>query len=216
MKKRAFIFVSVLLLLLACIPAQARPLNKFYVRTRYGQLVSYENIPYRYAINVYEGFMMYSEEQLDAIWAEYAQEEHEEEIYDFRYWFSPDNTFQFHIQVKEQTYNSFATEIAKAPEYANIVRADFEAAGYTNLKQLHEGILRQTPEGTMLETAYTYTLPLNNGKNITVTTVYYDCYYEDIEYIFEIRGYDSDYESAQMLLDSMMQTVRITPSGTHI
>ena len=216
MKKRAVIFILILLLISGCIPAQARPLNLFYVRTNYGQLVSYENIPYRYAINVYEGFHMYSEEALNAIWADMEQDEDDDYIYDFRYWVSPDNTFRLTIQVKEQTYDSFATEIAKAPQYADTIRPKIEALGYTDLKLLHEGVLRQTPEGMMLETAYSYNVPQENGTTLNIITVYYDCYYENIEYIFEINAYDSDYESAQQLLDNMVQTLHITPSGRPI
>ena len=53
------------------------------------------------------------------------------------------------------------------------------------------------------------------GKQVDITVVYYDCYFEDIEYIFEITSYNGDYETAQYLLDQMVQTVQIAPAPTN-
>ena len=66
-----------------------------------------------------------------------------------------------------------------------------------------------TPEGDMLETAYAFDIPLEDGSVRSITVVYYDCYYENIEYIFEMTAYDGDYETAQYLLNEMVQTVDI-------
>ena len=111
MKKQLLCILLAFSLLFACMPAHARPLSNFFVRMRYGQLVPYENIPFRYAIDVYNGFRMYSEAELDTLWANLELDEDDDEVYDFRYWMSPDNTYEFVVQVKEQTYDSFATEI---------------------------------------------------------------------------------------------------------
>ena len=214
MKKRVFsLFLLLVLLTLTC-SAQA-DISNFFLRTRYGQLISYENLPFRYAIKVYGGFTMFSDDQLNAIWSSTGIAEEEDEVYDFRCWLSPDNTYEFQVQVKEQTYDSFETEIARAPEYITLVESDMEAAGYFNIRQLHNGILRDTPEGDMLETAYAFSLTTAKGAQVDVVVVYYDCYYEDIEYIFEITAYNGDYETAQYLLDQMVQTVNITPAPTN-
>lgn len=214
MKKRVLsLFLLLILLSLSC-SAQA-DISNFFLRTRYGQLISYENIPFRYAIKVYGGFTMYSDDQLNEIWNNMSLAEDEDEIYDFRYWLSPDNTYEFQVQVKEQTYDSFKTETAKAPEYISLIESDMEEAGYFNIRQLHDGILRDTPEGEMLETAYAFSLTTAKGTQVDITVVYYDCYYEDIEYIFEITAYNGDYDTAQYLLDQMVQTVDITPAPTY-
>ena len=52
-------------------------------------------------------------------------------------------------------------------------------------------------------------IPLEDGGVRSITVVYYDCYYENIEYIFEMTAYDGDYETAQYLLNEMVQTVDI-------
>jgi len=216
MKKRVWICCILFTLLFAAPPAQARPIMNFFQRTRYGQLAPYENLVYHYAIDIYEGFRMYSEEQLDQIWATTEFEEGEDIVYDFRLWASPDQNYHVEIQVKEQTYASFEEEVAKAPDYITQLAPAMKEKGYTNIRQLHEGILRQTPEGEMLEIAYAMTAPLIESAAVDIITVYYDCYYEDVEYVFSITAYNGDYETAQSLLDTMIQTVRITPSGRFI
>lgn len=127
MKKQLLCILLAFSLLFSCVPAQARPLSNFFVRMRYGQLVPYENIPFRYAIDVYNGFRMYSEAELDTLWANLELDEDDDEVYDFRYWMSPDNTYEFVVQVKEQTYDSFATEIAHAPDYISLMMDDMLA-----------------------------------------------------------------------------------------
>lgn len=207
MKKRVFCIALSFMMLMSLTPAQA-VINNFFLRTRYGQLAPYENLVFNYAIDVYSGFIMSSDEQLNARWASMTFEEGEDMLYDFRYWLSPDRTYEFQVQVKEQTYDSFETEVLKAPEYISLMEEDMLALGYYNIRQLHEGILRDTPEGKMLETAYAFALPVEGGE-MDITVVYYDCYYKDVEYIFEITGYNGDYETAQYLLNEMVQTVDI-------
>ena len=214
MKKKCMCLLLSLVLLILCLPAQA-DISNFFLRTRYGQLLSYENIPFRYAIQVYGGFSMYSDDKLNQMWSNIALEEGDDEIYDFRYWLSPDNAYEFQVQVKEQTYDFFATEVANAPGYIALIEENMKAAGYFNIRQLHEGILRDTPEGQMLETAYAFSITTSSGNQMDIAVVYYDCYYEDIEYIFEVTAYNGDYETAQYLLDQMVQTVQITPAPTY-
>ena len=215
MKYKLLCLALCLLLIFSCLPAQAA-FNNFYLRTRYGQLVSYENFPYCYAIDVYSGFYMYSDDQLNALWENYDNnDDDDDEIYDFRYWISPDRTYEFLIQVKEQTYASFEEEIAHAPYFIDNMMDDLRAAGFEDIRQLHPGILRDTPEGQMLETAYSVGY-VKDGASTQITVVYYDCYFEDIEYIFEVTAYNGDYETAQYLLDQMVQTLDITyPEGNR-
>lgn len=207
MKKRFFCIVLACMMLFSLTSAHA-VINNFFLRTRYGQLVPYENLVFHYAIHVYSGFMMSSDEQLNARWDSMTFEEGEDMLYDFRYWLSPDRTYEFQVQVKEQTYDSFETEVQKAPDYISLMEEDMLALGYYNIRQLHEGILRDTPEGKMLETAYAFTVPVEGG-GVDITVVYYDCYFEGVEYIFEMTAYNGDYETAQYLLNEMVQTVDI-------
>lgn len=207
MKKRVFCIALSLIMLISLSPAQAA-INNFFLRTRYGELVPYENLVFNYAINVYSGFLMASDHQLNTRWENMVFEEDDDLLYDFRYWLSPDHTYEFQVQVKEQSYDSFQIEVQRAPDYISLMEEDMLAAGYYNIRQLHEGVLRNTPEGKMLETAYAFTIPKDSGE-LDVTVVYYDCYFEDLEYVFEITAYNGDYETAQYLLDQMVQTVDI-------
>lgn len=207
--KRFFCILCTLFLFIS-LPAQAQ-INNFYLRTRYGQLVPYENLVFNYSIDVYSGFYMFSDTQLNTLWDNLQLDETDDMVYDFRYWISPDNTYEFQVQVKEQTYDSFEAEVLHAPEFVALAQDDLKAQGFTNIRQLHNGILRDTPEGKMLETAYALTAPVDSGS-LDITIVYYDCYYQDIEYIFKISSYNGNYETAQYLLDQMVQTVDIWPA----
>ena len=207
MKKRIFCIALSFMMLMSLTPAQA-VINNFFLRTRYGQLVPYENLVFNYAINVYSGFIIASDEQLNTRWDNMTFEEGDDMLYDFRYWLSPDRIYEFLVQVKEQSYDSFETEVQKAPVYISLMEEDMLALGYYNIRQLHKGILRDTPEGKMLETAYAFTIPVEGGE-MDITVVYYDCYFEGVEYIFEITAYNGDYETAQYLLNEMVQTVDI-------
>ena len=212
MKRKLFCILLSFIMLFSMTGAQA-DINNFYLRTRYGKLMLYENLVFNYAIGVYGGFYMYSDDQLKSLWESSNREDSQDEVYDFRHWLSPDRTYGFQVQVKEQTYASFEEEVKNAPNYIAVAGSALEEAGYTNVRQLHDGILRDTPEGQMLETAYTFDLPYDNGSVMHITVVYYDCYYLGIEYIFEITAYNGDYETAQYLLDEMVKTVDIWPAG---
>ena len=85
-----------------------------------------------------------------------------------------------------------------------------EAEGYTDIRSLHSGIIRKTPVGDMLEIAYAFSFQQESGKTTDVAVLYYDCYYKDIEYIFELTALNGDYIAAQQLLDAMVQTLNIT------
>ena len=212
MKKRILLVGLLLLLVFSCVPAQARPIANFFQRTRYGQPEPYDNLVFGYGIDVYAGFYMYSEAQLDLVWSGMELGKNDDAIYDIRVWVAPDQAFQFEIQVKEQTYDSLETEIAHASEFLSLVTPEMEAAGYTNLKQLHDGMVRSTPVGDMLEIAYAMTVPTDENTTADLVRVYYDCYHQGIEYIFSITSYNADYKTAQELLDTMVQTVRLFPS----
>lgn len=136
-------------------------------------------------------------------------------VYDVHYWaaFITEKDYMlFGVQLKECTYDSFETEVAMAPQYAAISNAQLQAAGSDSVvTQLHDGILRDTPMGPMLETAYTRTYTDSEGNEAKETVVYYDFYYNTIEYCFVMEVPDGyfTYESIQALLDEMMQTVNV-------
>lgn len=215
MKKKILLACILLSFIFTCIPAQARPIANFFQRTRYGQLEPYDNLVFGYGLDVYAGFYMYSEEQLNQFWAGMELSEEDDAIYDIRLWAAPDQAYQLEVQVKEQTYDSLATEIARAPGFLSLIAPEMEAAGYTNLTQLHNGIVRRTPVGDMLEIAYAMTVPMDDNTTADLVRVYYDCYAQGIEFIFSITSYNADYEAAQELLDTMVQTVRLF-SAHHI
>ena len=81
-------------------------------------------------------------------------------------------------------------------------------------KQLHDGILRDTPAGQMLEMAMSFVAIADDGRTVPTTAVYYDFYANGYEYIFMMTALnDNAYDAAQKLLDSMMQTVSIWQVG---
>ena len=48
-----------------------------------------------------------------------------------------------------------------------------------------------------------------DGGTLPVVFVYYDAYAGGVEFCFSLFAYDGDYESAQSLLDDIMQTVSL-------
>ena len=210
MKKSALCLLLALLLLCA-LPAQADTAADFYRQLQYGALTPYDNLAFGYGISVYGRFHMLSDEELDEIWATLDEnwQEGDDEIYDIRLWLLPDSRYQMEIQVKQPTYDSFQTEIEMAPQYAALVADNY--APENNMHQLHEGILRDTPAGQMLETAIAYDHILSDGSSLPVVFLYYDIYVGDAEFCFSLYAYDGDYSSAQVLLDRMVQTVRLYP-----
>ena len=117
------------------------------------------------------------------------------------------------IQVKEPTYETFAQEIEKAPYYAEELLKRQEDTQKQQVKQLHDGILRDTPAGQMLEMAISYLTTAQDGSTVPTTAVYYDFYANGYEYVFILTSFNGTYEDTQKLLDSMMQTVSIWQVG---
>ena len=210
MKKRVFCLALALMLLFA-VSVQADGAKSYYRRVQYGTLMPYDNLVYGYSLGVYSRFIMLNDEQMESDWADIDanHEEGDEELYDLRIWVAPDLRYEFEIQVKEPTYASFDIEIAKAPEYADLVRDSYPED--SNLRMLHEGILRSTPAGDMLETAVAYDSADDDGHIYTTVFVYYDIYANGVEYCFSLYAYDGDYKAAQAMLDDICQTVELTP-----
>ena len=157
MEKRIISLLLVLLLLTCILPAQAAGRADFFRRYKYGTLSLYENLVYGYSLGIYSKFEMASDEVLqEYFWPTLDESEKNggDAVYDYRYWYSRDGVYSIEIQVKEQTYDSFETEIAMAPKYAELTADDY--APENEFKQLHDGVLRDTPAGQMLETAVSY------------------------------------------------------------
>ena len=209
MKKRVFCLALALMLLFA-VSAQADGAKSYYRRVQYGTLMPYDNLVYGYSLGVYSRFIMLNDEQMESVWADIDanHEEGDEELYDLRIWVAPDLRYEFEIQVKEPTYDSFETEVANAAGYIDLVRDGF--APENHVRQLHDGILRETPAGTMLETAIAYdTVDADTGAEQTIVFLYYDYYGAGVEICFSIRDYQGNYDDTQSLLDSMMQTIEV-------
>ena len=209
-KKRVAALLTAAVLLL-CGSAQAIG-NNLFTNLKYGTLTPYENRVYGYSLNVYSRFGVLSDENVAAFLEESDREaaengEDSEYIYDLRVWSSPDKKYIFEVQVKEPTCESFEQEIEAAPHYMEKIQDQFTPE--QQLNQLHDGILRDTPVGQMLEIAYSYTYFYESGTAEPNLAVYYDYYGEDYEYIFLVHAINGDYESAQKLLDTMVQTVSI-------
>ncbi len=209
-KKRIAALLTAAMLLL-CGSAQAIG-NKLFTNLKYGTLTPYENRVYGYSLNVYSRFGMISDEDIALLLEESDNEAAEsgedcDYVYDLRAWSSPDKKYILQIQVKEPTCESFEQEIEAAPHYIENEKDQFTPEQQPT--QLHDGILRDTPVGQMLEIAYSCTYFYESGTAEPVVSVYYDYYGDDYEYIFLVRAVNGDYESAQKLLDTMVQTVSI-------
>lgn len=211
MKKRILSLLLCMLLLFSC-TAQADT-GGFMRRIKYGMLSDYTNLVFGYTIGIYAKFSMIPEAQMRPMWDEIEKDlksdPEADRVYDLRCWISPDSRFQFQIQVKEPTYKSFAVELENAPYYADAIAGEYGPE--EELKQLHEGIVRETPMGQMLETAISYNIIASDGAKIPTVFLYYDCYFDGIEYIFSIHDFAGEYETAQTMLDHMIQTVQIVP-----
>lgn len=214
MKRKRFAAFLMAAMLLCAGSAQAVG-NKLLGNIKYGVPVPYENRVYGYSLDVYSRFDMFG----DAVIAEYLaqldekQNEDDDYIYDARVWRSPDAKYLLEIQVKEPTYETFAQEIEKAPYYAEELLKRQEDTQKQQVKQLHDGILRDTPAGQMLEMAISYLTTAQDGSPVPTTAVYYDFYANGYEYVFILTSFNGTYEDTQKLLDSMMQTVSIWQVG---
>lgn len=207
-QKRFAAFLMAAVLLLCAGSAQALG-NKMMGNIKYGVPVPYENLVYGYALNVHARFDMYG----DAVMEYYlnqideAQSEDDDYIYDARVWRSPDSKYALEVHVKEPTYESFAQELENAPRYAELAQDQFTPE--QQFKQLHDGILRDTPAGQMLEMAISYLTTADDDSTVPTTAVYYDFYANGYEYVFILTSFNGTYEDTQKLLDSIMQTVAI-------
>ena len=208
MKKHVFCIVLCLCLLLS-VSAQAWEATGFYRRGTYGALETYQNIPFDYELGMYSQFIMVDDDTLDALWKELDQNRKpgDDEVYDMRIWYSADGRYQFEVQVKAPTYDSFGEELISAPDYLSLVKADYPPESH--VKMLHDGILHKTPSGTMLETALSYDVYDADGNAQSVVFLYYDIYLDGVEYCFCIHAYDGDYTAAQALVDEVAQSVRL-------
>lgn len=207
-QKRFAAFLMAAVLLLCAGSAQALG-NKMMGNIKYGVPVPYENLVYGYALNVHARFDMYG----DAVMEYYLkqldeeQDENDDYIYDARVWRSPDSKYALEVHVKEPTYESFAQELENAPRYAELAQDQFTPE--QQFKQLHDGILRDTPAGQMLEMAISYLTTADDDSTVPTTAVYYDFYANGYEYVFILTSFNGTYEDTQKLLDSIMQTVAI-------
>ena len=209
MKKRLFCLILCVCTLFS-LSAQASG-GGFYRRVQYGALAPYENLAFSYSLSVYERFLMVPDDtdQIDA-----EQSEEDDAIYDMRIWYSPDGRFQLDVQVKEPTYGSFNQEIEMAPRYLELVRDQYEENQH--VQPLHEGILREMPAGTMLETAISYDVYAEDGTAHNVVFVYYDLYVDDWEYCFSLTDFGGEYETAQETLDELVQTISVQPHEVYL
>lgn len=210
MKRKRFAAFLMAAMLLCAGSAQAVG-NKLLGNIKYGVPVPYENRVYGYSLDIYSRFDMFGDamiaEQLAQLDEE--QDEIDDYIYDARVWRSPDAKYLLEIQVKEPTYETFAQEIEKAPYYAEELLKRQEDTQKQQVKQLHDGILRDTPAGQMLEMAISYLTTADDDSTVPTTAVYYDFYANGYEYVFILTSFNGTYEDTQKLLDSMMQTVAI-------
>ena len=210
MKKRIIPLLLILFLLTSTLPAQAAGSTSFFRRYQYGTLTLYENLVYGYSLGIYSKFEMASDEALqEYFWPTFEESEKNggDAVYDYRYWYSRDGIYSIEIQVKEPTYDSFETEIAMAPKYVELTADEY--APENELKQLHDGILRDTPAGQMLETAVSYISFDSEGNATPIVFVYYDIYARGVEYCFCLHARNGNYEETQSMLDEMMQTVSL-------
>lgn len=215
MKKHVFCIVLCIFLLLSA-SAQAWEATGFYRRGRYGELETYQNLSFDYELGMYSQFIMLDDDALNALWDELDanRKEGDDEVYDIRIWYSSDGRYQFEVEVKQPTYDSFGTELINAPDYLALVESDY--APESHVQMLHDGILHKTPSGTMLETALTYDTYDEEGNVHPVVFLYYDIYVAGVEYCFCIHAYDGDYTAAQALVDEVVQSVRLNAFSTAI
>ncbi len=139
----------------------------------------------------------------------------EEWHYDVQAWFTPVSSGEmlfFEVTLKKCSNESFENEVAQAPYYAENARKQFSEAGRdAHITMLHDGILRETPAGQMLEIAVIQEETLEDGTQSSELFIYYDFYCNTIEYIFALTAPSRlvSYESMQKLLDSIVNTAEI-------
>lgn len=208
--KRRLLCLPLILAILLCSTALADGGTRFYRHTQYGVPESYENMVYGYSLKIYSGFSPAPDETMEVILQHYdAQAEAGgDTIYDSRIWISPDDLYQFELQVKEPTYDSFETELLQAPYYLDLMGVHYSE--YSNVRLLHEGRLHSTPVGTMLETAVAYDEEYDDGWVEHHLFIYYDIYLNGVEYCFSLTSDHGTYEIALDVLDEIVQSFRLT------
>ena len=205
-RKQIAVFVMAAALMLCAGSAQAVG-GKLLGNIKYGVQVPYENRVYGYALDVYSRFHMYGDAASEQLLAK-----QDEQLYDIRIWSSPDTKCLLVVQVKQPSCVSFAQEIENAPHYAERMQDQFTPE--QQFRQLHDGILRDTPVGQMLEIASSCLVTAEDGSLIPQIEVYYDFYANGYEYVFMVDSLgEGSYETAQRLLDSIVQTVSIWQVG---
>lgn len=212
MKKRIFCLMLGFCMLFS-VSANAWSFQGYHQFPQYGDMVSYQNIPFDYELNVYSLFEMTPDETLEMLLAhiDASHSEGDDAIYDLRIWSSPDGLYQFEVQVKEPTYATFEEELLKAPDYLSLVIDGYSPDSH--VRQLHDGRLRKTPMGTMLETAIAYDAYDEEENAYPVVFLYYDLYLDGLEYCFSGYSFEGDYDAVQTLVDELVQTVRLQVSS---
>ena len=136
-------------------------------------------------------------------------------LYDVRIWgmaASASDTLVLEVQLKKCTHTDFETEVANAPNYSERQEAQqAEQGNDVSITMLHDGILRETPAGTMLEMACVWHCTDADGTPRDTMHVYYDYYCNSIEYCFVLEAPERlvTLEGMQKLLADIMETVRI-------
>lgn len=209
MKKR--ILTVVMVCMLCCTLTAAADTGIILPDVTEKDSVLYNNTYLGYSLRIPTWFYQVPEETNQQMLATFqsTEEDGDDHVYDVRYWLvkvTASDYLEFSIQLKSCTYDSFETEVSMAPEYANVMNAEFASKGIDgHCENIHDGILRDTPAGQMLETAYTYT----NADGKVTNCVYYDFYCNTIEYCFSLQCSEISFEQMQKLLGQMMQTIHV-------
>ncbi len=188
-----------------------RSRSAFISKADRAQWTTYDNRYCGYSLQLPTGYESYSDQELaDSLERNQADGEDEDQLYDIRIWMDRNSSTMLMIQMKECTYGSFEEECAKAPYYAEYMKEEWESdETMLSPRMYHEGILRDTPLGMMLETCYQYDYQVNEELQVTITVMYYDFYYNDIEYIFLMESGSMDYAALQALLHDIVSTVKV-------
>jgi hypothetical protein len=156
----------------------------------------YENRVFGYSLDIPAAFYMLTEDELQQLF----DGSNGSDVYDMRYFVSSEYMLSFEVQVKVPTYSSFEEECANAASYIDLLKG----WGVKEPFLVHEGLLRKTQLGNMLEMAYGYKV---DGTKVNV--VYFDYYFGENEYIFYLEGYEAAYEILQPILARIVKTVVI-------
>jgi hypothetical protein len=207
MKTLALFLVILLLAPIAALAAstalpEALPSADEYAKLM-GTTKNYENRVYGYTLNIPAAFYSLTDDELKQLFDGSGTND----VYDMRYFISGEYMLSFEVQVKVPSYSSFTEECANAAAYIDILKS----GGYTDPFLVHEGIVRQTPIGSMLEMAYGY---MSDQTHVNV--VYYDYYLGPNEYIFYLEGYEVPYEVLQPLLKQIVDTAAVTEAGVKL